>query len=119
MDLKRRKSGWKQWTADEAREALKAWKASGRSRSAFARRAGVSAQRLSWWERRLGDWRDTGPAGLKLVPVVTTPLVGRDEVRGGALVTMRLPGGVELEFDVTHVAAEWVATVARAVAGGR
>lgn len=74
---------------------------------------------MSWWERRLGEWTGTGKPGLKLVPVVATPVVEPDGARGGGVVSMQLPGGVALEFDVRHVAAKWVATVALEVSRGQ
>lgn len=119
MERASRKSGWKQWTPDEARSALKAWRASGLSLSAFARKTGVTVQRLAWWQQRLGDWaeeaRTSEDGALRLVPVLTSAtaeVVAR--ARAGA--TMRLPGGVALEFDVAQVPAQWVAQVALEVA---
>jgi transposase-like protein len=111
-----RKSGWKQWSAEEAREALRAWRDSGMSLNAFARRAGLSARRLSWWRKRLGEWApaSNGASELRLVPVVTS--VPGVVSATPALTTMRLPGGVVVEFDATQVSARWVAEVALEVA---
>lgn len=36
------------WTAREARQVLSAWRASGLSMSAFARRHGLTVQRVAW-----------------------------------------------------------------------
>jgi len=121
------KAGWKQWTADEARAALKAWRQSGLSRSAFAEKAGMTPQRLSWWQRRLGDWAAEAPASLeralRLVPLITTEAVTGEVVVSppptASATTMRLPGGVALEFDVAQMPAAWVAAVALEVARAR
>ena len=64
------------------------------SLNAFARQAGLSPQRLSWWRKRLGEWapaRD-GASELRLVPVVTS--VATEEMRARPSMTMmRLPAG--------------------------
>lgn len=36
-----RRSGWRQWTADEAREVLEAWRESGLPLATFARERGL------------------------------------------------------------------------------
>ena len=115
-DKRYQKSGWKQWRADEAREALRAWQASGLSMGAFARQEGMSAQRLSWWRKRLGDWATSngGVSELRLVPVVTS--VSAEVVsQTRAIAVMRLPGAVVVEFDAGQVSARWVAEVSQEV----
>jgi transposase-like protein len=47
--LKRRR-----WTAEDAKQALGAWKESGLQMSAFAAREGLDPQRLWRWRRQLG-----------------------------------------------------------------
>jgi hypothetical protein len=115
-ERRQRTSGWKQWSAEEAREALKGWRDSGMSLNAFARQGGLSPRRLSWWRKRLGEWapaRD-GASELRLVPVITS--VATEEMRARPSMTMmRLPGGVVVEFDTRVVSARWVAEVAREV----
>ncbi len=44
---------WRQWTEAEAREALAELAESGESPTSFARRRGISANRLRYWSRRL------------------------------------------------------------------
>ncbi|MDX2090323.1 MAG: hypothetical protein SFX73_20855, partial [Kofleriaceae bacterium] len=72
------------WTEDEGRAALEAWRASGESLAAFARREGVDVQRLYWWKRRLG-WRtrttEREAAPLALVPAAV--------IEAAAVVTIR------------------------------
>lgn len=45
---------WTRWTEAEARAALASLAASGESELAFARRNGISRQRLRYWRERLG-----------------------------------------------------------------
>lgn len=119
------RTGWKQWTADEARRALREWRDSGLTRTAFAEREGLTTQRLLWWERRLGEWERQEPStkgsGLRLVPVTVAVSIPKSEAsaRGGSTVTMQLPGGVVLEFDAAQVSAAWVSAVALEVARAR
>jgi hypothetical protein len=44
---------YEQWTEDEARSALEAWKRSGSGIVQFARSRGMSPQRLYRWRRKL------------------------------------------------------------------
>ena len=46
---------WRQWTESEARAALAELAESGESLASFARRRGVSSNRLLYWRRRVGD----------------------------------------------------------------
>lgn len=83
----------------------------------YARRAGVSAQRLAWWQRKLDDWATHAPdrgGELRLVPVVTP--VESTPRTSGTSTTARLPGGVELELTLSAESAVWLAAVAMALA---
>ena len=107
-----RESGWKKWNADDAREALARWRASGQPISVYERRAGLSDGRLRWWQKRLEEWSETKTPvteELRLVPVVT-----RNESASVAdsIATLHLPGGASLEFKAGQVSAAWVAEVA-------
>lgn len=106
------RGGWTQWTPSEARKALARWKKSGQPMATFARRLGVSSQRLRWWQGRLGEWNEPAEASsARLVPAVVT------SVSAGAAVMVHVPGGVTIEIaDGAAVAAEWVAAVARELA---
>src|ERR1700729_359058 len=44
---------WRQWTEAEARSALAELAESGESPTSFARRRGISSNRLRYWTRRL------------------------------------------------------------------
>ncbi len=57
------------WTEDEGRAALEAWRASGDSLAAFARRERLDVHRLSWWKCRLG-WNAPPPARFAADPVL-------------------------------------------------
>lgn len=60
----------RRWDDGVARGAIAAWRRSGLSMVAFARRHGVSPQRLSWWRKRVEDEGDArGVAPAPFVPV--------------------------------------------------
>jgi hypothetical protein len=112
-----RKAGWQQWTADEARQVVEAWRASGLSLAAFARERGLIAERVRWWSKRLGDW---GPAKgeevLQFAPVVVRDLRPIAATPGGG-VSLRLAGGVVIEVaDVATVPAAWVSALVKGLA---
>ena len=44
---------WRQWSETEARDALARFERSGETELAFARRTGISRQRLRYWRTRL------------------------------------------------------------------
>jgi hypothetical protein len=54
-----RRVGWQQWTADEGRQVVEAWRASGLPLATFARQRGLCAERVRWWRQRLGEWKGT------------------------------------------------------------
>lgn len=92
------------WTEEDGRAALAAWEASGETLTTFARRAGVQAQRLSWWRERLGG----GAPSSALVPVRVT-----GSIVSGAVVTI---GPVRIEVgEVEQLSPAWIAAVASAL----
>ena len=64
---------YEQWTEDEARSALEAWKRSGSGIVQFARSRGMSPQRLYRWRRKL-DF----DAAESLAPALLPIRVGSD-----------------------------------------
>lgn len=111
------KNGWKQWKPEQARQALESWRASGLSLAAYARRRGVTTQRLHWWRTRLGEWNDTVVVKdeARLVPAHVTSAM----MSSAAAVTVRLANDVTLEVtDVGAVPPEWVATLAKLARAG-
>jgi hypothetical protein len=107
------------WTAREARQVLSAWRASGLSIAAFARRHGLTAQRVSWWRKRLGEW--TAPAAERasegsraIVPAVVAGQVGPSV----SAVIVRVGGAVVLEVvEPALVAPAWLSAVLLELSG--
>jgi transposase-like protein len=99
------------WREPQARQALRCWRESGLSASAFARAHGVNSQRFLWWRKRL----ESQTAQTALAPLTFIPA----EVTGSAAAAVvRLPDGVAVE--VAHVAAvpvSWVAALVRELKG--
>lgn len=46
---------WQRWTEQDAREALAELATSGESKAQFARRRGISTERLRYWQKRLAS----------------------------------------------------------------
>lgn len=61
------------WSEDDGRLAVTAWRASGESAKQFGDKHGLSARRLQWWSRRLGE------------PTVTPPSVRANTVRANTV----------------------------------
>lgn len=98
------------WTAREARRVLSAWRKSGMSVNAFARRNGLTPQRVLWWRKRLGEWGAAEPAAdaAGVVPAVVAGQV----VTSGASVVFRVGGSVVVEVaDPALVAPGWLSAV--------
>lgn len=66
------------WTEDEASAVLAAARRSGLSLSAFARRHGLSAPQLYWWQTRTRVHPDVEPATGTFVRICTQSLPGRE-----------------------------------------
>jgi hypothetical protein len=109
----RQASGRKYWTAEQARVALEAWRASGLTMKDYALSTGLNARRMSWWKVRMERWGEGERPGnaLRLVPITTSVEVSPLH-RGTAMAILRLPGGAALEFDAAEVPPGWVAAVA-------
>jgi hypothetical protein len=104
-----RKSGWRQWKAGEARRVMEAWQASGLPLATFARRHGLTPERVRWWRQRLGEWRAPGEEALRLVPAVVT---GLPPPTAASVVTLRAPGDVVIEIaDAGAVPAGWLSAL--------
>jgi hypothetical protein len=92
------------WSETEGRRAVHAWRRSGESSAAFARRHGIRARRLVWWSKRL-------PAPMtiaSLVPAVVEP--EHDELA----VVIRIPSGIAIEIASATPAS--IVTIAAALA---
>ncbi len=82
---------WRQWTESEAREALAELGRSGESVARFARRKGVSAQRVHHWRKRIAEG---GVPAFVAVPVA--PRLAQIEIVSEA-VTVRVREDLDLE----------------------
>ena len=107
----------RRWTAADAALVLSAWESSGLSMAAFARRHGLTGQRIAWWRERLGKLTEAVPprkAGN--APLCFVPAILRESPagRGDALVTIRVPGGVEMGIvDPAQVSPQWLSALIR------
>jgi hypothetical protein len=110
-----RRSGWRQWTTDEARRVVSAWRASGLPLATFARKRGLCAERVRWWRKRLGDWSPSLEEAQRLIPAKVT---GFTPTAAGAVLTLRVSGELVVEVaDVGAVPAEWLSALVRNLAG--
>jgi transposase-like protein len=87
---------WRQWTEQDAREALAEMARTGESVAEFARRRGVSGERVRYWRKRLAD----GVPAFVAIPVESDRQGPRIEITTAA-VTLR----VREEIDLEHLAA--------------
>lgn len=108
------------WTEGDARRVLAAWAASGVGRASFARRYGLRATRIAWWEKRLGEWEATetlpgGRSGEEFVELVALPPTERaSRVPGVDVVARVRVADVAIELvALDETAARFVAEVAR------
>ena len=86
---------WRQWTEQEARAALAELAGSGESPADFARRRGISTQRIVYWKKRL---RETTAPVFVAVPL---PPATRDQIEIALDgITLR----VREDLDVEHLA---------------
>jgi hypothetical protein len=68
------------WHEDDGRLAVTAWRESGESAKQFGDKHGLSARRLQWWSRRLGEPAVTPPrAHPNTVELVPIGLIQRDD----------------------------------------
>jgi transposase-like protein len=85
----------RRWTERHAREALAELESTGESTSSFARRKGISAQRIARWRRRLDQAGKTEFVAVAL-PAAQSRWI---EIRAGDVVVR-----VREELDADHVA---------------
>jgi hypothetical protein len=94
------------WSEDEGRRVVEAWRRSGQSATAFARRHGLRAKRLVYWSKRLSSRPSAPVATVSFVPAA----VVADEVA----VVIRAPGGIAIEL--ARATPAQIAAVASALA---
>jgi len=112
--------GSRRWTERQGRQVVAAWRRSGLAASEFARRHGMSQQRLSWWCKRLGKSnasKDTDSRMASIVSLVPAEVHMRAPVSAAlSLAVMRLPCGISIEFaDAGAMSAGWVASLVSAL----
>lgn len=105
-----------QWKESDARRVLEALAESGDTLSGFARRHGLTPQRISWWRSRLGEWTPatqaadpwpSGPAESGFIPVVAR---GCELVSSQAVAVVRV-GNVAIEVrDLSEATTAWLAS---------
>lgn len=95
------------WSEAEGRRVVEAWRRSGETATAFARRHGLRAKRLVYWSERLAAAEET-----PRVSFVPAAVVAPDEPALAA--TIHVPGGVTIEF--ARATPDQIAAVAAAVA---
>lgn len=78
----------KYWSEDEGRRAVEAWRRSGETATAFARRHGLRAKRLVWWSKRLVA--TVAPAAVSFAPAVV--------VNSDVVAVIRMPSGIAIEL---------------------
>jgi transposase-like protein len=109
------------WTEEDARQVMAAWKRSGETVAAFARREGLCTQRVYWWRDRLGLNHDevaiAQSATASLVPAFL-PVTVRAPVREGRSTAVTVVVGDGLRVEVTELgatSAAWVVALVRAL----
>jgi hypothetical protein len=100
--------GWRRWGEHEAREALEELASSGESAASFARRRGISTQRLAYWKKRLAAGTAPRFVAVALSPAPSPAWI---EIAAGGMVVR-----VREHLDVDHVA-RLVEAIGRRVSG--
>lgn len=106
--------GRAQWKESDARRVLEALAHSDESLAGFARRHGLTPQRVAWWRTRLGDWNPVAqvgslsprePAETGFVPVIATRL----EAKSCRVVAVVRVGDVAIDVcDPSATTAAWI-----------
>jgi hypothetical protein len=88
---------------------LSAWRESGQSMTAFARRQGFGAQRLGWWKKRLGEWSgEQEESRAHFAPAVIAGLGDP----AGPQVSLRFAEGLVIEVaEARKVPSDWLAAL--------
>ena len=117
--------GRRPWTEDEARRVIEAWKASGVTVPAFARKVGLAVDRVYRWRERLGaapaeprarGTRRASPRVSALVPVVVRATPAAPPSDASAPVTVCTREGLRVEVaGLDAASAAWVATLVRSL----
>ena len=92
---------WRQWSEAEARAHLDELRRTAESAVGFARRKGISTQRVAYWKKRLASakGRDTKPAFVAVSMPATPSTHAEIEIRVAGVAVIVREG-----CDVEHVA---------------
>ncbi len=93
----------KYWSEAEGRAVVEAWRRSGESATEFARRHGLRAKRIVYWEQRLSR-PETGPT-LSLVPATVIAAELTAVIRTG-----------DVTVELANATPEQIAAIAHALA---
>jgi transposase-like protein len=108
--LKRRRS----WSEEDARRVLDAQEESGETIWAFARRRGLSAPRVYWWKRHLGQRSKTS------LPAFASLVVREGTARIDDAVVVLVKGTFRLELRVlSDESARWMSVLVHELEEGR
>ena len=106
------------WKREEAARVLSDWAESGLPMAAFARRHGLSQQRICWWRERLKTASSAGTkTTTRLVPATVrrAPLISMEPLPRVAAVVVAT-SSVRVEIADPHATdPQWVAALVRAV----
>ena len=86
---------------------VEAWRRSGETAAAFARRHGIREKRLRWWSKRLAPSASTSTALVSLVPA--TVIAADDEIAA----VIRAPNGAAIE--IASATPAQIAAIANAI----
>jgi transposase-like protein len=104
--------GSRPWSEDEARGVIDAWRESGETVAAFARREGLAAHRVYWWRGRLGG--GSMPAA-SLLPVVLRATPGPMMSRAAGISVWTRQGHRIDVAEVDEASARWVAMMMKSI----
>ena len=92
---------WRQWSEAEARAQLEEFRRTAESAVEFARRKGISPQRLAYWKKRLGSakGRETKPAFVAVTRPATPSTRAEIEIRVAGVAVIAHEG-----CDLEHLA---------------
>ena len=114
--------GPRRWSEEEGGFVVEAWKASGDAVPTFARRAGLTPQRVYWWKERLGRGGEAAPCALAVpsasafVPVTVRAETAVPLERRGAAVTVVVSSALRIEVaELDATSAAWVASLVQSL----
>ena len=118
--------GPQQWSEEQGRFVVEAWEASGDTVPTFARRTGLTPQRVYRWKERLGQGGEAAtralavPLASAFVPVTVRAEAAVPRGRVGAAVTVVVSSALRIEVaELDATSAAWVASLVQSLQEGR